>query len=533
MKLKAYRQVISQKFFKQVIRYIGIATILLIIVSRVHLTVEAQQPIHWSPYERIPGYADDTLPPYFIADQNRTVHAFTSQWVGDDDRQLAILYRQWTLAKGWTDPVDILLSPIGEARMYGAFLDQTGIMHVIFFGGDDQYANIYYTRALAANAGNAQAWSKPESVGWNAITPSFAAFAGDNKGNLVIVYSGNIDKVGLYAIYSSDAGDTWSEPTPFFFDYSGELVVPAFINIYMGKSGQLYAVWNMVNQKGHNTSSHFARLDVDSRKWSEPIEFTEGIGIEAGMGIMNATVIEYNNKILVRYNNGIPPDGVPPSEWLQESSDGGQTWTAPLRLFPGHVGRNGIASFVIDSNDVLHILFAMRMPTTINGNYTAIGGIWYSVLQGSRWNQPILVAKDGDRGDQGSLAAYDAKAVISQGNVILVTWRGDPGQVPGGNGVWYSFATLDTPELPVVPLPTMPAASSTVPTAMPTATNTAIITTPIPTPYSSSGKINLNNEPPASSSTNNPTAPLIFAIMLVVLLIVVIIVIHRLNYLNG
>ena len=70
--------------------------------------VQAQQPIHWSPVQQVPGYLDDTLPPYMVADQNRTIHAFASQWVGEDEeRQKAIVYRQWTEADGWTNPIDV------------------------------------------------------------------------------------------------------------------------------------------------------------------------------------------------------------------------------------------------------------------------------------------------------------------------------------------------------------------------------------------------------------------------------------------
>jgi hypothetical protein len=41
--------------------------------------------------------------------------------------------------------------------------------------------------------------------------------------------------------------------------------------------------------------------------------------------------------------------------------------------------------------------------------------------------------------------------VVSQGNTILVTWRTD--LLSKGNGVWYSYKQVDTPELPVIELP--------------------------------------------------------------------------------
>jgi len=406
--------------------------------------ISKAQSSGFTDYQPVPDYAEDTLPPYLIADQNRTVHAFTSQWVGDVNPQLAIVYRQWTLDKGWTPLVDILLSPYGQARIFGAFLDPNGMMHVVFFGGDDAGGDIYYSWSPAIYADQASAWSNPVLIARDAIAPSFGALAGDENGNLLVVYSGDREGVGLYFLFSSDYGETWSEPTPLYLDYTGELV-PAWLHMSMGQSGQLYAVWNMVNDLGHNITAHFSKFDIGSRQWSEPIEFAKGVGIEHGMGIMNPAVIEYGSSIIIRFNNGIPPSGTPPAEWLQESQDGGQTWSNPLRIFPKQVGRNGIASFAVDSQDGLHLLFAERIQTRINGMFAEVGGIWYSQMIGNTWSDPLLVAENSD-----DFLAYDATAIISQGNVLLVTWRTDPGE--GEKGVWYAYKVLDTPENLVIPL---------------------------------------------------------------------------------
>ena len=44
-----------------------------------------------------------------------------------------------------------------------------------------------------------------------------------------------------------------------------------------------------------------------------------------------------------------------------------------------------------------------------------------------------------------------ARAVVSNGNVILVTWGTDGFQ--GTNGAWYSYKKIDAPELPTELLP--------------------------------------------------------------------------------
>jgi hypothetical protein len=487
--------------------------IILILIEVNHLSAAAQQPSRWSPQERIPGYADGTQPPYLIADRNRTVHAFTSQQVDEDSSaQVVIIYNQWTLEKGWTTPIDILLSPLGQARIQGVYLDQAGMIHLIFFGGNDQAANIYYSRAPITDAGQASAWSKPELVGKEAVTPANAALAGDSKGNLVVIYSGNQNGNGIYAVYSADGGDTWSDSESIFSTYSDELW-PFDFRLYMGQSGKLYAVWNVVNKLGHGESGQYAKLDIEHRQWSDPIEFAAGVWL----GVLNPNVIEYDGDIIIVYYNGDAN-----ANWWRRSNDGGQTWTAPVRAAPRHIGTNGIPSLVVDSNNGLYMLFGQRINDLNHG-------MWHSVWQGNSWSEAEAIISGPRRvgrypGDADAFDPNSTSAVISQGNILLVTWATDPGAVQ--NGVWYSFKTLDTPELPAVALPTQVVRSIATPNQT---------TTPSwPTPTTAPVKPILSNFQSSDSSVyiNNPATPLVISFVSVAVLISIIIIIRRLRYMN-
>jgi hypothetical protein len=480
---------------------------LLIVISTSNFAVMAQQPNQWSPWQQIPDYLDDTLPPYLVADQNRTVHAFATQWVKDDLDPKAIVYRQWTLAGGWTKPVDILLSPEGEAQIHGAFLDQAGMMHVIFRGGDVQSPNIYYSRAPLASADRAPAWSIPELVGENVLNPSSAALTGDGKGNLIIIYNGNSAGNGVYAVQSSDAGDSWSDPIPVFLTYDLE-VIPYYLRIHMGQSGQLHSVWSVVNAKGNTILAYYAKLDVIRQQWNEPIVLAEESVGDLGPGTFGPSypvVAETGNgdKIVVAYNsNGGPPTNGRPALWVRLSRDKGQTWTEPTRPFPRHVGLSGEHDLVIDGNGIVHVLFIQRIEQQVMGGYSAIGGIWHSELRGNQWTEP-------DRFSTGN-AGYDVHAVISQGNVILVTWRDDPGS--GQDGVRYSLTTLKVPELPVVPVPTLPATPTATP--LPTATPSVILT---PTPSSRLTVVRQGGA--ATAVTSNPAGPFVIGVVPVILVL--------------
>ncbi len=96
--------------------------------------------------------------------------------------------------------------------------------------------------------------------------------------------------------------------------------------------------------------------------------------------------------------------------------------------------------------------------------------------------------------------------------MALVTWRSDP--AAGVNGVWYSYAILDTPELPVSPLPAQPAVAGALPVG-PAAT---------PTPLPDQAASNLNVGWSEAAPAGNPVAPVITGSAVAVLFVVVIVV---------
>jgi hypothetical protein len=164
------------------------------------------------------------------------------------------------------------------------------------------------------------------------------------------------------------------------------------------------------------------------------------------LGVSLSNVVEHEGEIIVIYYNGASN-----AIWMRKSIDEGSTWTDPIRIAPRHIGRNGVVSLVIDSDDVLHLFFGERIPGDPD-----IHGMWHSVFRADQWIEPEPVVS-GPRVSDTKLDKgfdpYDARAVVSQGNVILVTWRTDPGDIKP-NGVHYSFVELNTPELPATPLPT-------------------------------------------------------------------------------
>jgi hypothetical protein len=426
-----------------------IISIVIFILSITHeaddFIIFAQTSSSWSVPQTIPGYDDETLPPVLIPDQNRTVHAFTTQPVDADRPETAVFYNKWTMEYGWSNPVDILLSPIKQqARLLDAFLDSAGIVHVLFFGGDETEANIYYSKAPAEVVDRASAWTKPSLIGESALIPEDGAIGGSDN-NLVIVYSGNREGNGYYALYSKDSGDSWSDPVPIFLTYQEDLS-PFDLAFTQSGSGWLHAVWNTNDVSGQGRSIFYARLKIGETRWSDPLELAH---IDEGLGTKAPSIVESDNKLFVFYWLG--------AFMFIQSSDEGQTWTDPVRPFI-HVGLNGPGSFVTDSNGTVHFLWGQRISG--REGTADLHGMWYSKWQIDHWSEPEALVSGPRVSDMVARKAFDptqARAVISQGNVLLVTWCSD--FALRGNGVWYSFRIIDAPEQFVVPLPTQPAHS--------------------------------------------------------------------------
>lgn len=475
----------------------------------------------WSMQAKIPGYFQNTLPPKMVADQNRTVHAFTTMPLSDDPNdsgsgEFVIYYSQWTLADGWSKPNDIVLSPIKQqGRVKDVVLDKAGIIHLVFFGGDEYEANIYYTWAPAARAGDARAWAPVTAIGPGPITPDVAGLATDGDGNFVLVYSGNLGEgSSLYAVYSNDGGASWSEPVLVFSTYT--LTDKAFdFQIAYGASGAVHLVWNVTDYFGQNVGGYYAQLNnLHDQVWSQPVSLDK----QVGLGIAIPAVVEYGDSILILYNNGLEGQ-VAPVQWMLRSDDGGKTWSQPIRPFPNHIGRNGTISFVVDGANVLHVFFGQR--TSSGAGQPAIHGMWHSV-----WNNgwgPLLPVASAPQSE--SFDPYDARAVVSQGNVILLTWRTDPGR----KDVWpfYATTTLDLSESPVIPLLTPATAEENA--AEIAAAEDAAIAEPVSSTPTASGLLS-ENEPSVSKGefstegaavqTAGPAAPLVMALAPTIVFIV-------------
>lgn len=448
--------------FARFLCLVGSLTLLLFAVA--DMSAWAATPnLKWSPAKQIPGYPSQTEPPFLVADRNKTVHAFHVQPVNN---QPAIVYSTWSLVRGWTMPVDILLPPgsVNAFVLKGVFLDAKGTFHVIFLAGDATFGgDVYYARASAVDAGRTTAWSTPQLVAEKSNMIA-AALAGDDKGNLFILYSGAKSGNGLYEAYSRDGGDTWSDPLPMFLT-NDRVTYPGDITLLMD-TGVLHIAWTVWRPPYGGEQLYYAQLDTERNRMTLPVLLSRPS--TGQLYLPNApTMIMYNNILFLIYSEITDLTSGSMAKLMRQSTDRGKNWTQPVWAFPPLIGGNGAAPLLIDSNNGLHAVLANRAGDCCHG-------IWYSAWEGDRWSEPQAIINPGPK-----TPLFDPQipqAVISQGNVILATWINEEKY----NGVWYSYASLNTPELPIVPLPTQVAVAPVPTTTDAPVTAVAMPTTTVP-----------------------------------------------------
>jgi hypothetical protein len=433
-------QISYMKSANSLYHFIKLIIILIVILSN-FVNSKAQQVNQWSQQEKMPHYKIFTEePPFLIADQNRVIHAFNSQPLELDKEGSpeAVFYRRWRQDTGWSNPIDIIFNSSGDnLDLLGVYLDQNYVIHLV---AQKDFEDIYYTQAPLAEAERVTSWTDLKKVGKNPIDvrlgiPVVASLSGEGKGKLVLIYSGLLDGNGLYYTWSQDNGESWSEPYPIYLTNDQDLMVVA-PRMYLGESNTLHAVWSSFNADGSGGPGFYAQYDFNNNQWSEPVELDEP-------GIRTPNVIEFNGEIFVSYyhNNSS-------ANWWRRSSDRGKTWSDPAKFSRNHVGTNGIVSFTVDSNNDMHAFFGQRINDSNHG-------MWHTIWLGRSWSNLESIVRGPQVRDAIGGMGFDprsANAVISNGNLIFVTWGTDG--AAGENGAWYSYTILDSPELPLVPLPT-------------------------------------------------------------------------------
>jgi hypothetical protein len=287
------------------------------------------------------------------------------------------------------------------------------------------------------------------------------------------------------------------------------------LRLTTGPEQKIRAAWNVVTNLGVDQAVYFSDFDLEDSKWSTPDELDRKIDDPDYFGPSFPAIADNGQDIVVLYNSGNPYSDqfVPPGRPIMQvasSRDGGVTWSGPFGPFPLLNGRSGEHSLAVDGTGAMHGVFIMRIDQVIDGRYKSIGGIWHSQYKDGIWTNPDRLIT--------TVAPHDVHAVVSQGNVLLLVWRQDPGG--GQSGIWYSYKVLDVPETNVVPLSGEPVNHSSQDIVTPPP---VIATTELPI------ETDVLRKNPPSNLGKNPALPVIISSLIVVIILAGVFWGYRLN----
>lgn len=388
--------------------------------------------LDWSFPAQIPQFDQHGRTPIFVADRSNQVHAFSVNL--DPENNGSIAYRRWNKNIGWTIPTDIILPAQGvSARVFGAVIDDDDYIHLVIYFGIELDAGIYHYSAPVTKAHAASAWSEPKLLSDMGGSLSHGAFISDGANNFYAVYQGKADGIGLYEIFSNDAGQTWSKSRPIFLS-EREDYIPAAMDLHLDDTNNLHAVWSTWStDDGNGKELYYAQRNYESQNWSRPflIARKEGRDFEADWG----NIVSYKGELILLYQ-----DDFPATRWIRVSKDSGETWSPPTRPWR-HIGSYEQSVFLKDSADQLHVILGNRAGDCCHG-------MWHSVYRNGQWQDLSPITTGPKTVEYDPITPY---GVVNGGNMLMVAWMTDTGP-EDLNGAWYSIAYVDNAK-PTPPRP--------------------------------------------------------------------------------
>ena len=195
-------------------------------------------------------------------DQYQNTHLF---WSDMDPEDSAIYYRN-NVGGNWSPPMDVLVNPKHSAlRLAVAISNKTDTVHLIWVDRELR-ADLYYSQAPLAEAGDPRAWSEPRLLVGGTDGASLTT---DKDGVIHLVYP-TYDADGIqqtiYYIRSDDDGLTWSDPVV-VFAMTAPLPSTSGAKIAVDAAGRLHVGTTVRSYEygAFSDSATFARWMVEKR----------------------------------------------------------------------------------------------------------------------------------------------------------------------------------------------------------------------------------------------------------------------------
>jgi hypothetical protein len=359
-------------------------------------------PIDWSHEEvitTIEGVKPQTFFPVVAADSYGAVHLFWTEG-------RVIYYAQKDLL-GWSNPIDVVWFEPGGLQFPSVAIDQNGIIHLVWV----IYSQIRYKSVPAWETTDLHRWSEERTIGVIGGVQTPVRIGVDHQNRLHVIF---VDAFGssdtfagnVYHFMSSDSGESWSDFEQVSSVPSADLATDP--RMAFDDHDRTHIVWGEMspNADGAQRGVFYTQLDEMGQALSPIIEIDHLKPKEKWMMAINVGITG-DNDVQAIWTCGERPERC--HAW---SSDGGQTWTAPKKIFEGLIGLSGWDAFFNDGSGMLYYLSVLRYPQAMH----------YSYWNRSQWESPPLIAST----DPYMQVGENVMAAVGMGNrVHVVAQLGD------------------------------------------------------------------------------------------------------------
>jgi hypothetical protein len=391
-------------------------------------TLEAQSDdVTWSLPMNLSNSSSRSLHPTIIADSHGYVHVFWSEVVdeygmiegGASGTPNTIFYRRWD-GDDWTEPVDILaVSDDPLADFVAVTIDRENQLHLSWTG----LTQLYYSTALAVDAGSVRAWSRPQIIASGIARSRYESdIAVDSQGNVHIVYAMGGTVRGVLHSTLLRGTDLWTLPVGVSSYLRDDETAFKDVRLVIDDDDRLHAAWSTSNVNGYSQAVYYARSEPLGQAWDAPVLLADA-AIDTGFTGWPALLISDRDHLLL-----IHVDQGNRGRIERTSIDGGMTWSDPRLILPSMEGVNGFLIPLRDGDGGLHLIINMRP----SANQQV--GIYYAPRADQDWASVTPVAVNEPYGP----SAHYTDATMRWGNEIHIVWT----QLRDGE-IWYVLGVIN------------------------------------------------------------------------------------------